>query len=124
MQTTIHTTGSIELNPKLREYVEKKAEMLTKYLGAANDSTAMCKVELGMVTEGQNTGDVFKAEIGVAYTGNSHYYEATASTIEKAIDKAKDEMKRELQRSRKKERHVFRRGAQAMKDFMRGFRKD
>lgn len=120
MKIIIKTTGSVELTSDLRSYVEEKAAMLSKYLGSKDDDAALCMVEVGRVQEGQHSGNIYRAEFNITYAGGQSYYAATAPTLQKAIDKAKDEMKRELRRAHSKEKHLFKRGAHAVKNFLRG----
>ncbi len=119
MRITLKITGSADVTPELRAYAEEKAGMLAKYLGSKNDDAALCMIEIGRVQEGQHSGDIYRAEFNITYAGGQSYYVATAPTLQKAIDKAKDEMKRELLRAHKKEQHLFKRGAQAMKDLFK-----
>jgi ribosomal subunit interface protein len=120
MRTIIKATGSVELTPELRDYIELKTAMLAKYLGSADNELAMCEVEVGMTTEGQNTGKIYRAEFNLSYEGSGIVrYVAQATTMLKAIDKCKDEMKRELKRSHDKDRDMFRKGAASVKNFLR-----
>jgi ribosomal subunit interface protein len=121
MRTTIKATGSVELTPELRAFIEEKVAMLAKYIGSADNELAVCNVEVGLTTEGQQTGDIYRVEFNLEYQGSGVMrYVATAATLHKAIEKAKDEMKRELRRAREKEHDMFKRGATAIKRLFTG----
>ncbi len=89
MKISIRTT-KIELNDDLRNYVEDKIKMLEKYLG--NIVVTNCDVELEKAVKGQNSGNIYRAEVNLSVPGIVLRVEKTEKTIYKAIDKVKDHL--------------------------------
>lgn len=120
MQMNIKTSGSVILTEELREFAEKKIAKLEKLLDP-KDTTILIEVELATTTNGQRTGDAYRAEVNVSFTGGLARAEASRETMHAAIDEAVAEARRELRRSRTRHRDLIRRGALRVKDFFRRF---
>lgn len=80
----------IELTPQIKEYVQKKMDMLDKYLGSF--PAINCDVEVGMAVGGQNSGKIYRAEVNLDLPGELLRVEKTEKEILKAIDKVKDHL--------------------------------
>jgi ribosomal subunit interface protein len=119
--TTLTATGSVVLTDELREFVDVKVAKLEKVLDH-NDTVARVDVELG-TTGGARTGEEYRAEINVKYSGGFERAEATRETLQTAIDEAVEEVRTELNKKRTKHRDLMRRGASKVKDFFRYFSK-
>ena len=117
MKVNIKTT-QFDLTPELGEYLNKKIEMLERFADAS-DTTLICDVEVGKITEGQQSGRIYRAEININGKGLRLRAEALEETMPAAIDKAKDEMKRELRKSRGKDQTFLRRGGARLKELIR-----
>jgi len=89
MQVKIKAT-KIELSPELKDYTEKKMNMLEKYLGDL--VVTNCDVELEHAIVTQNNGKIYRAEVNLAIPGAILRVEKTEKTINKAIDKVKDHL--------------------------------
>ncbi|TAJ13153.1 ribosome-associated translation inhibitor RaiA [Patescibacteria group bacterium] len=120
MHINIKATGSVNLTDELRAYVEDKFKKIEKVVDP-NDTALMADVELATTTEGQNTGDIYRAEINVSHTGGLTRSEAIKDTMHSAIDEAVKEARRELRKALSKRRQFVRKGAAKVKDFLRGF---
>lgn len=83
-------TSKIELTDDLKFYVEKKINMLKKYLG--NIQVTNCDVELEHALSKQNQGKTYRAEVNLAVPGTILRVDKTEKTLNKAIDKVKDHL--------------------------------
>jgi len=99
MQIRIKTT-KIDLTPELREYIQKKADMLEKYLGDVQ--VLNCDVEVGLVKPGNHGGKNYRAEINLELPGDLLRVEKVAESLHKAIDKVKDHLARSIKRYKDK----------------------
>ncbi len=109
------------LTDELATFIGKKIEKLTVFL--KHDDAAICEVEVGTTSAGQSTGDVYRAEVHVTYSGGDAYAEATTNTMHGALDRAVSEARRELRRKKTKDRDLMRKGAGEVKAFFRRFGK-
>lgn len=89
MKIRIKTT-KIELTPELKDYTEKKINMLEKYLGEVE--VLNCDVELDHAIVKQNNGKTYRAEVNLSIPGTILRVEKTEETLNKAIDKVKDHL--------------------------------
>lgn len=121
METKIKATGAILLAEELNQFLMKKAGKLEVFV--KNDPAAIAEIEVGTTSAGQKTGDVYRAEVHVTFTGGDAYAKATADTLHKAIDMAFGEARRELRKKKSKERDMVRQGAAQVKEFFRNFGK-
>ena len=107
------------LTPEIKAFAESKIAKLEKFVG--DDTTALTEVELSTTAGGQRTGDVYRAEINMQFTGGFARAEASRETLHAALDEAIEEIKRELRRTKSKRRDLMRRGAAQVKNFFRRF---
>ncbi len=89
MEIRIKTT-KIDLDDRLRDYVEKKMNMLKKYSGDL--AITNCDVELDHSLSKQNKGKIYRAEVNLAVPGTVLRVEKTEKNLNKAIDKVKDHL--------------------------------
>ncbi len=113
----IKGTG-LEISDELRAYAVKKLSNAEKFIH--NDSSAHADIELEHET--MRNGDRNRAEFTVTAAGGLHRAESWGETMHAAIDLAIAELLTELSRNKKKRLHVVRRGAQRVKDYLRGWR--
>lgn len=119
MQINIKATN-IELTPAIRDFTEKKVGGLEKFIGRA-DGAIKAYVEVGMTTRHHSAGNIFRAEIQITvpHIEKGIRIEAVDDDLYTAIEKAKDEMKLELAKLKDKKISLVRRGARALKEFIR-----
>ncbi len=122
MRTTIKASGEVVLTEELRSYVAERVVRLEKLIDSA-DTTAFAAIELATTTSGQKTGNIYRAEFNVQFSGGFVRAEAVRDTMHAAIDEAIEEAKRELRKARGRRRDLMRRGAARVKDFFRQFGK-
>jgi ribosomal subunit interface protein len=82
--------NNIELTDKTRDYVQKKMDMLEKFLGKIQLVNA--DVELAMTTKHHVKGEIFKTEINLEVPGELLRVEKIEKDLFKSVDKAKDHM--------------------------------
>jgi putative sigma-54 modulation protein len=103
MQIQIKAT-KIELTDAIRDYVQKKCDMLEKYLGGI--PVINCHFEVGLAVGGQQSGEIFRAEINLDLNGKLLRVEKTEKDLYKAIDEVKDHMEREIVKFKEKMRGI------------------
>ena len=91
---------NIDLTEELKKYINEKVEMLEKYIGNAH--VLNCDVEVEKIAGGQNSGEIYRAEINLEMQGELLRIEKTEKDINKAIDKAKDHMIRSIKKYKEK----------------------
>lgn len=112
---------NIELNEQLYSYTIDKLSAVEKLV--MTDRTGddgLAEVELGRISEHHKHGEVYRAEVNLHSSGRYFRSEATAGDLYAAIDGVKDELLREIKTWRKKQGTLFRRGARAVKNLLRG----
>ena len=80
----------IKLTPAIKSYVQEKMDMLEKYLGDVQ--VLNCDVEVGLSVGGQNSGQIYRAEVNLEVPGKLLRVAKTEKNIYKAIDKVKDHL--------------------------------
>ncbi len=108
-----------DLPQKVTERASSKLQTLKKFLGSSAD-VAIAYVELGKETNAHQSGDIWFASVRIAFAGQSYTARALEDSIETAIDRVVNEMSTELKRARHRDRSLFRKGGQAIKQMMRG----
>ena len=118
MKINIKATG-IELTPAIAGYVQKKISAIEKYLPAgAVDLVA--QVEVGKSTQHHKSGEVFKAEVHLVGAGLDLYAVSEQSDLYAAIDLVKDDIVQNLLQLKGKHQTLSRKGAQLVKNMMKG----
>ena len=113
----IKGTG-IEVSSELRSYAEKKLRHAEKFL--QNDPSSRVAIELEH--QSMRHGDRNRAEFSVSASGEVYRAERWGESMHSAIDLAVGELISELGRNKKKRLHKLRRGAQMVKDYLRGWK--
>ena len=99
MQVNIKAT-KINLTPEIKDYIQKKMDMLEKYLGEVK--VMNCDVEVGLSVGDQRSGDIYRAEVNLTVPGDMLRVEKTEKELYKAIDKVKDHLARSIRRYKEK----------------------
>ncbi len=90
----------INLTPEIKDYIQKKMDMLEKYLGEIK--VLNCDVEVGLAVGGQQTGKIYRAEVNLELPGEMLRVEKSEAELIKAIDKVKDHLTRSIRRYKQK----------------------
>jgi ribosomal subunit interface protein len=110
---------SIELSPALKEYVEKRFTGLAKFTG----SEPTIAIDLDKTTEHHNKGEIFEAKAHITTALGKQYHAASQKAdMYEAIDDVRAEVVRLLTSGKDKKTTLFRRGAQRVKNILKGFR--
>lgn len=108
----------MELTEALKDYAEKRLTSITKF-----GTLASIDVELGKTTHHHRNGDIFIASVNVETSlGKMYHADAEKPDLYEAIDIVRDEIAREMRSAKGKEQSLFRRGAQRIKNMLKGFR--
>ena len=89
MKLNIKATN-LELTPNLKDYAQKKMDMLDKYLGKFKVINA--HLEIGKISNHHLKGEIYSAEANLAIGGDLLRVEKTEKDLYKAIDKVKDHL--------------------------------
>ncbi len=113
------TAQNMELTPALQDYTEKRLGGLGKF--TAGDPTVT--VEIGKTTEHHHKGDIFEAKVtATTLLGKQYHAVSHKADLYEAIDDVRSEIVRMLTSDKDKKTTLFKRGAQKVKDMLRGFR--
>lgn len=89
MKPRIRATN-LEITPAIQEYIQKKMDMVEKFLG--NLKVINCDFEIELTTKHHHKGEIFRAEVNLAIPGEVLWADFTADDLYKAIDKVKDHL--------------------------------
>lgn len=89
-----------ELSPEIGKYVQRKMDMVDKYLGKTQvvNCDFEIEVESGNGLEGKNC----RAEVNLAVPGDLLRVEKRAETLFKAVDKVKDHLELMIKKYKEK----------------------
>lgn len=113
---------NIGLTEAIEQYVEKRLATLENLLGEEDTGVRM-EVEVGKITRHHKQGEVFMAEINIYIPHQNFRAVSEQEDLYATIDDAKEEIEREIVSYKDKKRTLFRRGASAVKDIIKGFGK-
>jgi ribosomal subunit interface protein len=108
----------MEMTDAIREYSIEKMKTVEKFLPRDDTSTKLA-LELSKTTNHHTHGAFFQAEARMHIRGKNVTLRTTEDDLYKAIDVLKDMLTRELSSHKDKERSVFRRGAQSVKNMFK-----
>ena len=115
----IRIKGSgFEVTEDIKNYLLKRLSSLEKFV--LNE--AICDVELGKTTERHNKGNIFKAEVNIAQL--KAFAVSEKPDLYEAIDDVREELEKILTSRKEKKITLFKRGAQKIKNLLRGFRNE
>ncbi len=83
---------NLELDQRLKDHINEKVNMLTKYLG--DIQVIDTKVKVGMTSKHHQKGNIYECEIALALPGETLRVSKTTSDIFKAVEKVKDHLER------------------------------
>lgn len=118
INTNLKTTN-ITADDELQEYLAKRLKKLDRFVDD-DDTTAIADVELEK-RSGQNSGEIYRAEINLKVAGSYHRAEDEAADIRDAIAAMQESIIRELRKEKEKKRGRIRSGARKMKRMIQGW---
>ena len=80
----------ITLTDEIKDYIQKKMDMLEKYLGDV--PVIHCDFEVELSVGDQNSGKIYRAEANLDVPGKLLRVDKTEEDLYKAIDKVKDHL--------------------------------
>lgn len=108
---------SIELTDPIRDYVQKRISSIEKFI---IQKGIPVYVEIGKTTDHHKNGDIFRAEVSLEYKGSKIYTVVERDDLYSAIDGVEDSLYREITTNQDKVRSLWKRGAQQVKNMMKG----
>ena len=118
MSISIKSTN-MELTPALKDYTEKRLGSISKFTGGS----ATVTTEIGKTSEHHKSGDIFRAEVNVITPlGKQYRAVSEKADLYEAIDDVRTEIIRELSSAKDKNTTLFKRGAQKIKNLLKGLR--
>ena len=90
----------LELTDAIRDYFQKKMDMIEKYLG--DIKIANCDVEIEKAVGGRHKGEIFRAEVNLEVPHQILRVEKTEKDLYKAIDKVKDHLEMVIKKYKEK----------------------
>jgi len=99
MQLNIKATN-LELTSNIKDYVQKKMDMLDKYLGKLKVISA--HFEVSQTTNHHQKGEIFCAEANLIVNGDLLRVEKTEKDVYKAIDKVKTHLEQAIKKYKDK----------------------
>lgn len=112
MIINIKATG-IDMTDSIKQYVEDKAEMLTKYF----ENIQKIEAIVGMDNHHHNKGKIYYAEFNVHIPGKNLNMKKEAEDLYKAIDKVKDHLKVEFEKIKGKMRDLDKKNLREQKGY-------
>jgi ribosomal subunit interface protein len=110
---------NIDLTDNIREHVNQKISMITKFMQLKPEQEAIFDVEVGKTTNAQHQGHIMRAEINLELSGNFNRTESVQDNLFQAIDDATDEMIRKVRKNKEKRFDLIKKGAAKVKNFFR-----
>lgn len=118
INTNLKTTN-IEAGDDLQEYLAKKLIKLEQFVDE-DDTTVQADIELEK-RSGQQTGQIYRAEINLKIAGSYLRSEEKADDIRDAIAAMQESIIRKLRKTKEKRRGRIRSGARRMKQMIQGW---
>lgn len=118
LNTNLKTTN-IEAGDDLQDYLAKKLVKLEQFIDN-DDTSAHADIELEK-RSGQQTGQIYRAEINLKIAGSYLRSEEEASDIRDAIAAMQESIIRKIRKTKEKRRGRIRSGARKMKDMIQGW---
>lgn len=110
---------NIEVTPAIKDYIEKRFKGLSKY----TPGEPVIEVEIGKENNRHKQGEIFEAKVNVTTSlGKKYYAISTKEDLYEAVDDIRSEVARVLAGAKGKNLTLFRRGAQRIKNILKGFR--
>lgn len=110
---------SILLTEAIRNYAEKRIVGVERFLGENSDEAIM-DIELSQTTKHHKAGPIFRTEINLRIGKMRFRAVSVKEDLYASIDDAKDQLEREVVAEKGKSQRLFRRGALAVKNAIKG----
>jgi putative sigma-54 modulation protein len=118
MNKNIKATN-IEITPAISDYIDKRFSAFDRFIQGELDS-AFCEVEVGKTSRHHKSGDFFRAEVNLRFSGRNFYAVSEKDDLYAAIDEVKDEIVQQITTQKDKSQTLYRRGALQVKNLLKG----
>lgn len=107
----------------VHDYVIKRITNLGKLLTGIEEKNGEVSVyfDISKTTNRHKSGEIFCADCSVMIDGKKFYTSSEKENLYEAIDEVKENLFREIRRSKNKKEALFLRGANKVKDILKGF---
>ncbi|MCB9805594.1 ribosome-associated translation inhibitor RaiA [Candidatus Nomurabacteria bacterium] len=112
-------TKDLDLTPEITNYIHEKLGVIEKFVSPDVDTEILAQVEVALRSKHHQKGDIYKAEIVFTHDGQKYTASTKAGDVFSAIDELKDEISKRVRRSKNKGESLFRKGARAIKGFLK-----
>jgi putative sigma-54 modulation protein len=114
---------NMSVTEAVHDYVVKRITNLGKLLTGIEERNGEVSVffDVGKTTNHHKSGEVYKADCSVMIDGKKFYASSEKEDLYEAIDEVKENLFREIRRSKNKKEALFLRGANKVKDILKGF---
>lgn len=92
--------SKVKLSAANKEYIQKKMDMLDKYLGKIQ--VIDCYVDIGLAVNGQKSGEIYKTEVVLQLPHMVINVEKVETDLLKSIDKVKEHLQRAIVKHKEK----------------------
>ena len=106
------------MTPEVSDYLDQRLQAISKLI-YEDEELARCEVEVGRAAGHPERGNIWRAELNLAYKGYHLRAEATAETVNAAIDEVKDDITSQLRRGKRLHIRLARRGGALLKRLIR-----
>jgi len=107
----------------VHDYVIKRITNLGKLLSSIEDKNGEVAVyfDVAKTTNHHKSGEIFRADCSVMIDGKKFYADSEKDDLYEAIDEVKENLFREIRHSKNKKEALFLRGANKVKNILKGF---
>ncbi|MBU0612164.1 ribosome-associated translation inhibitor RaiA [Patescibacteria group bacterium] len=113
---------NMDITEAIHDYVIKKITNLGKLLTKIQDSGGEVLVQFSVskTTNHHRSGEVFRADCTIVIDGKQFHSSSDKEDMNEAIDDVKEKLFREIRRSKNKKEALFLRGANRVKNILKG----
>ena len=108
----------LSINDEVRAYIDKRLLHVEKFV--QGDQSMRLDVELHYLQDGRS--GKYRAEFTLLFDGTVYRAEHWGGALNESIDLGIGDLVAELRKAKQKRVHALRRGAQKVKDYLRGWR--
>ncbi len=114
---------NMSVTEAVHDYVIKRITNLGKLLSSIEDKNGEVAVyfDVAKTTNHHKSGEIFRADCSVMIDGKKFYADSEKDDLYEAIDEVKENLFREIRRSKNKKEALFLRGANKVKNILKGF---
>ena len=115
---------NMELTAPIHDYVIKRITNLGKLLSKIEETSGeeiLVHFSVAKTTNHHKMGKIFQADCSILIKGENFHSSSDKEDINEAIDDVKENLFREIRRSKNKKEAIFLRGANRVKNILKGF---